>query len=218
MYLAWVRRDHRHCGANISTGAAMADTFDVITKLQETSAVTVWRIDESNVKQPKTSYPQIRFVPGDAISAAAGGCVQTGGSGRTWKLYVDSAGPNADHLYHGLVEIPGVTKGLVRLRQFGLNAEHQISDPLPAGITPAEPILQLGYEDDGYGDNGYYSHDDGTGDQCRNSVNAFLIVSIGHNGALAPEAGQFVGISPDKFRCQAASRRGSWMMRGRRSN
>ena len=168
----------------LASQAARADTFDVVTKVQETSAATVWRIDEPNVKQRATSYQQIKFVPGDRISVDAGGCVQTGGHGRTWKRYVNPSGPNADRLYHGLIHIPGVTPKLTRLQQFGLNAGHQISDPLPAGVNPAQLFLQLGYEDDGYGDNGYYAHDDGTEDQCKNVDHAFVVISIGHDGAL----------------------------------
>ena len=34
--------------------------------------------------------------------------------------------------------------------------------------------LVLGYEDDGYSDNGYYAHDDGTGGQCKNVGNAWV--------------------------------------------
>ena len=32
----------------------------------------------------------------------------------------------------------------------------------------------LGYEDDGYGDNGYYSHDNGTGNQCLDVGDAWV--------------------------------------------
>src|SRR6266480_2853969 len=62
-----------------------------------------WSITQPNVKQHITQYPQIRFQPGDRISIKASGCVQTGGVGRTWKDYVNPRGPNADHLYHGLI-------------------------------------------------------------------------------------------------------------------
>src|SRR5438045_1045066 len=70
-----------------------------------------WRIDEPNVKQRVTPYPQIRFQPGDKVTFDAGGCVQTGGHGDTWKRYVNPSGPDADRLYHGLVWIPGVIGG-----------------------------------------------------------------------------------------------------------
>jgi hypothetical protein len=46
-------------------------------------------------------------------------------------------------------------------------------------------FLTLGDEDDGYSDNGYYAHDDGTEDQCGNSVNAFIELTIYHGGSNA---------------------------------
>lgn len=182
-----------------------ADQFDIITTLSNTSSQTVWRITQPNVKQPTTSYPQIKFAPGDSVSIDAGGCVQTGGHGATWKRYVDPSGANSDRLYHGQIWVPGINGRLVRVKDFqAFKAAKQIPSPLPAGLKAADLYLRLGYEDDGYSDNGYYSHDDGTEGQCKNSVNAFLIVSVGHNGTLAPNPAQFVGIEPNNFRCQAA--------------
>lgn len=191
-------------GLAVMAGSLRADTFDVITKLKDTSASTVWRIDEPNVKEPSDSYQQIRFLAGDTVSVDAGGCVQTGGFGKTWKLYVNPSGANSDHLYHGLIWIPGINPALTRLQNFGLNRTYQIHDPLPAGVTAAEMYLRLGYEDDGYGDNGYYAHDDGDNNQCQNVDHAWLIISIGHDGAMPLDASQFVGITPGNFRCQAA--------------
>jgi hypothetical protein len=52
---------------------------------------------------------------------------------------------------------------------------------LPTKDDSADPIyLILGYEDDGYSDNGYWGRegDDGTGDQCRGLGNAYVIVTI----------------------------------------
>ncbi len=187
----------------VTTLARAADNFDILTKQSDTPTSTVWRIETPNVKQKQTEYRQITFVPGDTISIDAGGCVQTGGSGLTWKRYVNPAGPNSDHLYHGLISIPGVTNGLVRIQDFGLNNVHQIPAALPAGVSRADLYLRLGYEDDGYGDNGYTAHDNGTGDQCKNSIDAFVIVSIGHAGAAPVSASSFEGISPNLFRCQA---------------
>jgi hypothetical protein len=124
-------------------------------------------ITEPVVTQEETTYP-LSFLPGDHVAVDAGGCVQTGGVGQTWKRYVD---PSADNdLYHGLITIPGVTGNLERLvnvvgRSFVVGGRGPVS-------------LVLGYQDDGYGDNGYYAHDNGTGDQCRNSVNAFVHIVI----------------------------------------
>jgi hypothetical protein len=151
-----------------------------------------WRVDEPNVKQHITEYPQIRFQPGDRITIDAGGCVQTGGAGRTWKLYVHPTGPNADHLYHGLVWIPGVIGGPAGTgvppnpaRISGYVGPNQ-AVTVPSRVVTQQLYLRLGYEDDGYGDNGYYSHDDGTQDQCKNVGNAFVALSIVHNVSTPP--------------------------------
>jgi hypothetical protein len=94
----------------------------------------------------------------------ANGCVQTGGSGLTWKRYVNPGGDNSDWLYHGLIRVPTGTPGnaLVRIQSV-------VSNPfVVTGIGVPEPqlFLHLGYEDDGYSDNGYNAHDNGTDNQC----------------------------------------------------
>jgi len=187
----------------LGSGGARAETFDIITKLVDTPTKTVWRIDRPNVKQPLQEYPEITFTPGDRVSIAAGGCVQTGGVGKTWKRYVNPSGPSSGSLYHGLIRVPGLNPTLVRLQQFGLNAEHTVG-PIPVGPNGADAHLQLGYEDDNHSDNGYERHDDGTDDQCQNVPPAFVVVSVGRMGAAPPSASTFLGIGPTEFRCQAA--------------
>jgi len=123
-------------------------------------------ISEPVVTQRETTY-DFSFLPGDHVTVNAGGCVQTGGHGQTWKRYVDPASDG--DLYHGLITIPGATGDLERLvnvvgRQYVVGGRGG--------------SLKLGYEDDGYSDNGYYAHDDGTGGQCRNSVNAFVHIVV----------------------------------------
>jgi len=136
------------------------------------------------VTQPKTEYRTIAFRPGDNVQVQAGGCVQTGGSGKTWKLYVDPQGPNSDRLYHGLILLPGITGGsLVRIQ--GVVGKSQ---QVPANIDPSTAFLVLGYEDDNYGDNGYGGHDDGTGDQCKNVGAAWVTVRIDHGGGTVTTA------------------------------
>ena len=151
-----------------------------------TGTSETWRIDEPNVKQHITPYPQIKFQPGDKVTFQAGGCVQTGGSGNTWKRYVNPTGPNADRLYHGLIWIPGVIGGRAATgvppdpkRIVAYIGPNQ-SITVPSGVDAAQLYLRLGYEDDGYGDNGYYSHDDGTQDQCKGVGNAFVSLTIVH--------------------------------------
>ena len=122
-------------------------------------------IIEPTVIKAQTTYPTILFHPGSFVTIHAGGCVQSGGGGQTWHRYVDPSGPNSDHLYHGLIAYPG-SGGLVRFAP---------SSQTPAGWSFQIPAnaqdntaLVLGFEDDGYGDNGYWGHDrdNGPNGQC----------------------------------------------------
>ncbi len=133
------------------------------------------RITEPNVTRRLSSYPQIAFIPGDSVTVDAGGCVQTGGAGKTWKRYVNPSGPNSDRLYHGLIQIPGVHSDLVRIA--GVVGR---TVTVPPTINPQNAFLRLGYEDDGYSDNGYWGHDDGTENQCRGVGNAYVTLTIAH--------------------------------------
>jgi len=128
------------------------------------------------------------FQPGDIVTLKAGGCVQTGGKGKTWKRYVNPSGDNSDRLYFGLVNIPGVTGGLKPIRSTGgtFDGAHPdeytvtFSKPVPEGLPEQQRYLVLGYTDDAYQDNGYYAHDDGNGDQCRSCrlQNAWVTITI----------------------------------------
>jgi hypothetical protein len=132
-----------------------------------------WRIDEPNVGRPVTEYPNIRFQWGDRVTVQAGGCNQTGGVGDTWKRYVDPQGDGSDRLYHGLIQIPGATQGLVRIA----SVVGRTLTVAP-GIDTAQMYLRLGYEDDNYGDNGYSDRDPGTNNQCVGQPNAFVVLTI----------------------------------------
>ncbi|WP_329222087.1 hypothetical protein OG352_33470 [Streptomyces sp. NBC_01485] len=123
-------------------------------------------ISEPVVTQHETTYP-FSFLPGDHVTVTAGGCVQTGGRGLTWKRYVDPASDG--DLYHGLITIPGATGDLQRL-------VNVVGRPYVVGGRGGS--LKLGYDDDGYSDNGYTAHDNGTGNQCLNSVNAFVRIVV----------------------------------------
>ena len=142
--------------------------------------VTTCRIDKPNVKSPSTTYSQVVINGGDQVSVDAGGCVQTGGLRRTWKRYVDPKGPNSDRLYFGSVSFSSLP-GSARLSKI-LN--HIITVP---GDVPTPTYLELHYMDDDYGDNGYWGHDDGTGDQCKNVGPAWVVVTIQHGAATEPE-------------------------------
>src|SRR5207247_1050549 len=80
-----------------------------ITCFKPRSNTEVWSISRPNVRQSETAYPNIRFRQGDLVHIMAGGCVQTGGSGLTWKRYVMPMDrvKSEDDRYYGLVTIPG---------------------------------------------------------------------------------------------------------------
>ncbi|MFK8910539.1 OmpL47-type beta-barrel domain-containing protein [Streptomyces sp. YS-3] len=153
------------------------------------------RIDQPFVGGPSYEYNQLVFQPGDEISIDAGGCVQTGGIGETWKRYVNPSGSGSGYpggLYWGWVTIPGayyadkpeqpVTH--VPLTDF-VGGRHtlkiaNLGDPADF-VQPLDLIV--GYTDDDYGDNGYYSHDDGNGNQCsidHDGGSAWLTLSVQH--------------------------------------
>lgn len=155
-----------------------------------------------------TPYNQITLKPGDQVTIAAGGCVQTGGKGLTWKRYVNPSGDNSDHLYHGMVFIPGAMgdppiSGEPPLSEAVRIVNAQGNIYIVKSITePRKAHLWLGYEDDPkvlvgnvmpiwndpYSDNGYWGHDNGSGNQCEGVGNAFAIVTITH-GSVPPRPG-----------------------------
>ena len=180
-----------------SAGYAAADsTKEEVTSSVVNANTVVWRIFRPVITQAQKSYTKIKFEAGDTIALEAGGCDQTGGHGDTWKRYVDPQGPNADRLYHGLIKIPGVTekfkasptgpKGLVRLLDMGMKnlSTGQFRGQFVVGdlskVAEKDRYLRLGFEDDGYSDNGYWGRDDGTGDQCKNLGTSYMVITIAH--------------------------------------
>lgn len=117
------------------------------------------------VNQKSTKYDAVTVTGGDSILLSAGGCVQTGGHGLTWKRYVN---PIPDDSYYGTVAIPGVIS-TTKIKDV-LNKRVDI----PKG-TP-ETAMVFGYVDDNYRDNGYDSRnsDNGIGEQCKGLGDAFI--------------------------------------------
>ncbi len=162
---------------------------------------TIYQIEQPKVNTPNYEYP-ISFMPGDRIYVSAGGCVQTGGGGSTWKRYVDPTGPNTQsctcvggwagflckqwecvpRLYHGTITIPGVTPQAAHIKDW---VDHEFTIPTSFGGPIA---LQLGYTDDAdeFENNGYYDHDDGTDDQCSLPGGSPAHLTIIVNMATAP--------------------------------
>jgi hypothetical protein len=158
----------------MAASAQLARADEATRCIIKASNQTFCRIDEPIVSKPQQPYPQVVFQPGDQIVVNAGGCVQTGGWGDTWKLYVDPRGPDSDVKYWGTISIPGGTPGFVRIRDV-------IGRTITLGPRIPEPAtLSLGYVDSDYSDNGYSNPDNGTGDQCKNVGNAFVELTITH--------------------------------------
>jgi uncharacterized repeat protein (TIGR01451 family) len=153
----------------------------------------VWRIDYPPVRVPRQVIPQIVFRRFDEVIVRAGGCAQTGGAGDTWKRYVNPSGGATDRLYHGKIFIPGATAGLVRVSSITSPYQHQplhlIINKLPPHYDGSPLYLELGYEDEDYGDNGYWGHDDGNNDQCKYENDggpAWLEITIIHHSSSLP--------------------------------
>lgn len=151
--------------ALLLTTVARADIFDIVRIQHPSPEVEIVQISQPNVKQPTTDYPSVTFMPGDSVIVTATGCVQTGGIGKTWKRYVNPSGGDSERYYFGEIWIPGATGVLVPIA--GVIGK---TLTVPVGTTNAGLHLRLGYTDNDYSDNGYYSHDDGTENQCYGTV------------------------------------------------
>src|SRR5947209_3535413 len=133
-----------------------------ITITIDTQTETQYFIRQPIVDHSLTNYtPLITFQKDDTVTLAADGCVQTGGSGDTWKRYVNPSGKNSGSrhgLYHGTVTIPNASPSL---------AGTPIIDVVSNTYTITAPSqLELGYVDNDYHDNGYWGHDNGNNNQC----------------------------------------------------
>jgi hypothetical protein len=136
------------------------------------------RIDQPVVDRPFFEYQSIIFSASDLVTVTADGCVQTAGSGATWKKYVNPSGSNSgppSGLYFGSVHIKGAQLQPVPLNNLTLPG---VPTPTPIFVPNVRKYpfssnidLTLDYADDDYNDdggNGYYDHDNGNNDQCAN--------------------------------------------------
>jgi hypothetical protein len=140
-------------------------------------------ITNPNVGKDWTSYQQqVNVRPGDIVTiTAAGGCVQTGGRGNTWKRYVNPSASDAPNLYHGLIAIVQIMAANRGAPGTGARLMDYIGRPIPIPLDTHDPQFWLGYEDTNYSDNGYYDHDGGTDDQCVGLYGAWVTVQILRN-------------------------------------
>ncbi len=165
------------------------DSFDIIARVELQPGTVVWSINQPDVTRENVPYP-ISFKQWDTVTVLAGGCVQTGGSGYTWKRYVEPLGDDTDRLYHGLINIPGITGDFVRISTL-VNRTKQVKG-LREGMKPEDLILHLSYEDlhdnddAAYKDNGYYDPDPGNPAQCVGEGNAWVkLIVTPHDGPVA---------------------------------
>ena len=66
-------------------------------------------------KYSSVEYKNIEFRPGDQVRVEAGGCVNTGGTGKTWKHYLDPRSLSGFHAYRE-VTMPETMTAAYRLR------------------------------------------------------------------------------------------------------
>lgn len=191
--------DHsKYCQYLPSDDAVLAHGKEVISHPVSTLSMDRYEILLPNVRQPLTHYKNIRFRNGDEIIINACGCVQTGGTGKTWKRYLFPLGPNSEKYYHGVITTSGGISispppGASKTQWPSLSPT--ITQPLKVFRIDefiaaqgngfryeaiGEGYLILGYEDDDYSDNGYDRHDPGNPEQCQNTGGAGVSITIKH--------------------------------------
>ena len=171
--------------ADCPGGQAPTTSGEAISCTQPRTNTDVWRITRPNVRQRETVYPGIQFQQGDLVSVFAGGCAQAGGTGLTWKRYINPMSPNreADGQYFGLIKLPGFGTGLRHIRDAVLAAG------IPVLVDPGQDgALRLGYADDGYEDNGYDGREEGWWQQCNDLPDAWVVIAIQHGCATSSAA------------------------------
>lgn len=156
----------------------------------------IWTINEPRVNTSERDYQQIHVTSGDLVSVFAGGCVQTGGSGLTWKRYVvpitGGLTHDEDHLYYGSIAIDGA----IPQQRLKNAMTHGAFEVLSASTNS---FVRLFYSDNGYSDNGYSGRDNGTFYQCDRLPEAFVVLAIQHGcvGRSAAAGPCFRGLALD---------------------
>jgi hypothetical protein len=167
-------------------GPAQTPIRSASTKIGGSTVAEIYTIYAPNVRVPATMYRGVPLRAGDRFLMYACGCVQTGGTGLTWKSYFDPKGKESDHLYSGTFGIfydnqvppPGFWQHPINM----VRIKKQVTSQGPGLTIPPgrTAYLVLGYEDDDYHDNGYWGHDDGNYNQCRGVGPAIVDVMIYH--------------------------------------
>lgn len=133
------------------------------------------------VRQQMTLYPEIPIGQGDLLDVQAQGCAQRGGHGKTWANYTNPVGNNSNKWYAGVLWIRTVTP-----TSTDFFPQHRFLPNLVATeltIPPnAKAEIRIGYQDNNYSDNGYYSPDPGIDNQCLNITEADVTFDIIRSG------------------------------------
>jgi hypothetical protein len=170
-------------GVSLSTGDdILRSSLNVLSNIAGVSACDIGQpvVTQRWTQYPASRYSQCALRAGDMLQIAdAGGCANTGGHGDTTKLYVNPVkgdGHTSDSQYYGMIAVLGTLgeEQNTAIRDFIANGNSLTVKP---GLNP---VLELGYVDEGYGDNGYTSFDNGVADQCRGVGPAFIKTRITH--------------------------------------
>lgn len=169
-------------------GATICNYIGPSSRMSVNHTTSAGTLDSYVIQYPDTRHSQMlilsREIPlkgGDRVKISACGCTQTGGSGKTWKDFVNPQGPKSNQYYAGTIGFKaggGLTPllGMQRLSVFMRQYPNGYLIPRNAN----RPILLIGFQDDDYNDNGYWGHDDGTGGQCRTMGAAEIRVTVTH--------------------------------------
>ena len=170
---------------------------EVVKRVLDNARRTVWEITRPVItRQQGSSYRQITFAPGDAVTISAGGCARRGGNpppNGPAVPYVtgdaDVISPLAhlstgeDHLHNGVIHIPY----LMRPDVSRPIAEYLGTHNIPPGEAIPNAYLRLGYTDiENYGDNNYNDIDDIDSGPCKGKGYAFIRIELAHGAAPAP--------------------------------
>lgn len=161
----------------LTEGIDACRDFEEIRLVQRSAGAETWRIDAPNIKQPETAYRQIRFRHNDNVTVTAGGCVQHGGPGKTWSLYVDPLKQNPTPDYYGRIKLPGMPSFMRIKDLLSSGGDYKVRND-----AVGDMFLMLGFSDFRHADNGYWGRkgDDGYNDQCNNIGNAWVEIRIVH--------------------------------------
>ena len=140
----------------------------------------VFRIDQPRVDVASDDIRTMKFDSGERVVLNAGGCVQTGIAG--WESYVHPTLPSPppfvpDPFHSGTAWIPSASgqqqQSIAEMIGKTFTAPTSDDTALNKGT-----FLSLGYRSADNSGSGYYKHDDGPNNQCRNVGPAWVEVTV----------------------------------------